>query len=268
MPIPDKITSLQNPRVKDVVKMHRAKARRESGLIIVEGLREVLLAIEAGVKTEYMMVCPSLFPEASFVAIQKLLDKQKCFEVSRQVFAKMAYREQSDGLLAVMQAVDLKLNDLKLSSNPLLIVLESVEKPGNLGAILRTADATAVDAVIICDPLIDMYNPNVIRSSVGSVFTKQVIACTSAEALDWLKQNNIKPFAAVLTAKSLHYHSDFSKPLAFIMGSESDGLSDLWLKNINSEVKIPMLGKIDSLNISTSTAVLVYEAVRQRSISE
>lgn len=266
MLISEKITSLQNPRVKEVVKLHRSKDRRESGLIIVEGFREIRLAIESGLKTEYLMVCPIHFHEENLGDILNMNDKFKCFEVNSQVFAKIAYRDQSDGLLAVMQATVKKLTDIALSENPLLIVLESVEKPGNLGAILRTADAAGVDAVIICDPLTDIYNPNVIRSSIGCVFTVQVATCTSTEALQWLKLKTIEPFAAALTAKNFYHQSDFGKPLAFVMGAEADGLSKYWLENTKSQVKIPMLGSIDSLNVSTSAAVLVYEALRQRAI--
>jgi RNA methyltransferase, TrmH family len=264
MPILEKITSLQNTRVKDIVKLHRSRVRRESGLIIVEGLREITLAIEARLEINHLMVCPPFFQEASSHEIQNLIAEYACFEVSSKVFEKMAYREQSDGLLAVMQAPEYKLNDIKLSDNPLVLVLESVEKPGNLGAILRTADAANIDAVIICDPLTDIYNPNVIRSSVGCVFTKQVTACNSKEALEWLKSNRIEPIAAALTAKKSHFKSDFTKPLAFILGTEADGLSDFWIGSEIRQVKIPMLGKIDSLNVSNSAAVLVYEALRQR----
>lgn len=264
MPILDKISSLQNPRVKDVVKMHRSKARRESGLIIVEGFREIMLALDAGLSCESIMLCREILVEPLASNIQKLIDTNACFEVSQKVFAKMAYREHSQGLLAVMKAPGLKPDQIKLSVNPLLIVLESVEKPGNLGAILRTADAVNADAVIVCDPLTDIYNPNVIRSSVGCVFTRQVAACTSTEALDWLHNNNIRPLAAALTATQHHFNVDLNQPLAFILGTEADGLSDFWLENASDQIKIPMLGKIDSLNVSNSAAVLLYEALRQR----
>lgn len=264
MPVLDKITSLQNPRIKDVVKMHRSKVRRSSGMIIVEGFREIMLALEAGLAAEYLMVCPELLPESITSRVQNLIHSNNCFEVNPKVFAKMAYREQSDGLLAVMKAPEFGLDQIKLSDNPLLIVLESVEKPGNLGAILRTADAVNADAVMVCDPLTDIYNPNVIRSSLGCVFTKQVVACSSEEALKWLRNNKIRPVAAALTAISEHYDVDLEAPLAFILGTEATGLSNFWLKNASNQVKIPMLGKIDSLNVSNSAAVLLYEAIRQR----
>jgi RNA methyltransferase, TrmH family len=267
MPLAEKITSLQNTRVKDVVKLHRSRTRKERNLMVVEGAREILMAGASGLIIEYLMVCPAFFPEPAQPEVVKLLDAHRFFEVNTQIFSKMAYREQSDGLLAVMHASRKNLSDLKLAVNPLLLVLESVEKPGNLGAVLRTADAAAVDAVIICDPLTDIYNPNVIRSSIGCVFSKQIVACTSAEAFEWLQKNAIESVAASLSAEVPHYESDFRKSIAFIMGTEADGLSDFWLKHSNTRVKIPMMGKTDSLNVSVSAAILVYEALRQRSCS-
>lgn len=264
MPILDKITSSQNPRVKDVIRLHKPSFRKEKGLVIVEGLREISMALASGFEIEHVMVCPGLFESEGQNDLSAIISGHRCYEVTQQLFAKMAYREHSDGLLAVMFAKTTQLNDLHVSSNPLIIVLEAVEKPGNLGAILRTADATNVDAVIVCDPLTDIYNPNVIRSSIGCVFSKQVSACTSEEALIWLRRHNISTFAASLTANQQHYLCNFTGPLAFILGSEANGLSDFWLKNSSSQVKIPMLGKTDSLNVSISAAVLLYEAIRQR----
>ncbi|HHN47351.1 MAG TPA: RNA methyltransferase [Bacteroidales bacterium] len=264
MPVLEKISSFQNPRVKDIVKMHRSKVRREKGLMLVEGLREVLLAIDAGFETEFLMVCPALFQEEYLLPAQNLITEQTCFEVSKGIFAKMAYREKSDGILAVMRTSANKLEEIKLSTNPLLIVLESVEKPGNLGAILRTADAANADAVLVCDPLTDVFNPNVIRSSLGCVFTRQLATCTSEQALDWLRKNEIEPLATSLSGTKHHYQCNLKKPLAFILGTEADGLSNFWLSNVKLHVKIPMHGTIDSLNVSVSTAILLYEALRQR----
>lgn len=266
MPILEKINSLQNPKVKDIVRLHRSSVRRDTNLAIIEGLREIMLALESGLQTVHFMICPPLFDPANLAVINKIIAGSPCFEVSAKVFAKMAYREQADGLLAVVRITEPSLSRISLSDNPLILVLESVEKPGNLGAILRTADAAAVDAVIICDPLTDIYNPNVIRSSVGCVFTKQIAVCTSVEALNWLHQNQIQTVAAALTAKIQHHQADYNGPVAFILGTEADGLSDFWLTNTKLQVKIRMLGKIDSLNVSTSAAILVYEAVRQRGL--
>ncbi len=264
MPILEKISSLQNPKVKDVVRLHRSRERRDFGVAIIEGLREIMLALESGLQTVHLMVCPPLFDPANSAVINKIIAGSPCFEVSTQVFAKMAYREQADGLIAVVKVFEPLLSRISLSANPLIVVLESVEKPGNLGAILRTADAAGVDAVLVCDPLTDIYNPNVIRSSLGSIFSKQVAVCSSSEALQWLRKNGIEPVAAALATSRDHFLADFSRPVAFIMGSEAEGLTDFWLRNTKVHVKIPMLGKIDSLNVSTSTAILLYEAVRQR----
>lgn len=264
MPILDKITSAQNTRVKDVVRMHRSAVRREKGIAIIEGLREISMALAAGLQTDYVMLCPSLFNEAGHHELEQVIKSHRCYEVSEYVFSKMAYREHSDGLLAIMRVPGKQLYDIRLTANPMIIVIESVEKPGNLGAILRTADAAGVDAVIVCDPLTDIYNPNVIRSSVGCVFSKQVIACTSAEALAWLTTNKIEPIAASLKATRQHFECNLTKPIAFIMGSEAEGLTDFWIRNVKTHLKIPMLGTTDSLNVSISAAVLVYEAVRQR----
>lgn len=264
MPILEKISSVQNSKVKDIARLHRSRERRDNGLAIIEGLREILLALESGLETVHVMVCPQLFDSTNIAIVDKLIAGNPCYEVSKQVFAKMAYREQSDGLLAVVRVKEPSLSRISLSANPLIVVLESVEKPGNLGAILRTADAAGVDAVIVCDPLTDVYNPNVIRSSLGSIFTKQIAVCSSHEALQWLRKNGIEPVAAALTTSHHHFLADFSIPVAFIMGSEAEGLTDFWLRNTKVQVKIPMHGKIDSLNVSTSTAILLYEAVRQR----
>jgi TrmH family RNA methyltransferase len=186
------------------------------------------------------------------------------YTVSKEVFDKMAYRENSDGCLAVAEIKNSVLSEIKLSDSPFIIVLEGIEKPGNLGAILRTADAAQVDAVIICDPKTDIYNPNVIRSSVGCVFTNQVVACTSEEALEYLTKNGISSYAAALTASDYYQKTDMAKSCAIVMGTEADGLSEFWLEKSDKQIKIAMRGKIDSLNVSTSCAVLVFEAMRQR----
>jgi TrmH family RNA methyltransferase len=185
-------------------------------------------------------------------------------ELSKAVFEKIAYRDNSDGLIALVVPRDLKPDALILSTNPIVLVLESVEKPGNLGAILRTADAADIDAIIVCDPQTDIYNPNVIRSSLGCIFTKQVVTCTTAEANLFLKKKGIKTFAAALAATISYHETDFTCPCAIIMGSEANGLTDTWLNNADAKIKIPMFGKVDSLNVSTSAAILVFEAKRQR----
>jgi RNA methyltransferase, TrmH family len=259
----EKITSIQNPRIKNVVKLQQKSSERKTqNLIIIEGLREITLAIKSGIEIKTIFFCSEII---SYDRIREITDNENTvFEISREVYHKMAYRDSTEGILVLAEPKFISLAKLKLCKTPFLIILESVEKPGNLGAILRTADAANVDAVIICDPLTDIYNPNVIRSSVGCIFTKQVVACSSDEAIDWLKKKKIKSFAAALTANHFYHETDFTIPSAIVMGTESDGLTKKWLKNADDQIKIPMNGEIDSLNVSTSTAILVFEAMRQR----
>ena len=257
------ITSPQNQRIKNVVKLSvAARERREQNLFVVEGARELSLAITGGYSVRNLFVCEELLNQASKDLIGKL--RIPAEKVSVEGFQKMAYREKSEGVIAVLEARHLSLSDVQLPDNPFVIVLESVEKPGNLGAILRTADAARVDAVIVCDPTTDIYNPNTIRSSIGCVFTQQVVVCASKEACQWLKQSDINIFAAELTASQWYHDADFTQPSAIVMGAEADGLSGYWLKNADCRIKIPMRGYIDSLNVSVSTAVLTFEAMRQR----
>lgn len=188
----------------------------------------------------------------------------KVTEISRPVFEKLAYREGSDGFIALFEHKDRQLSDLVIKKEPLIVILESVEKPGNLGAILRTADAVDADAVIICDPLTDIYNPNVIRSSIGCVFSRQVVTCSTAEAQQWLREMKITSYAAELRASTQYDTHDYRKATAFVMGTEADGLTKAWIDFCDHRIIIPMLGSIDSLNVSVSTAVLLFEAMRQR----
>ncbi len=253
------ISSLQNARIKNIVKLQKAGERKEQGLFIIEGKREIGLAMDSGIKMHSFFYCEELgtnFPQLDAAV--------GVFTVSKEVFDKIAYRENSDGCLALAHMQRLQLTDIKLSLVPFVIVLEGVEKPGNLGAILRTADAAKVDAVIICDPKTDLYNPNVVRSSIGCVFTNQVVASSSEETLLWLKQNKMHVYAAALSATELYQQVDFTQPSAVVMGTEADGLSSFWLDKSDAQIKIEMRGKIDSLNVSTSCAVLVFEAMRQR----
>ena len=257
------ITSLQNQRIKDVVKLGNARERRRQNLFLIEGARELSLAIAGGYPVKSLFVCDELLSESGKELAGKL---DVCLEkVSAEVFRKMAYREESDGMIAVSEPKRLTLEEVQLSANPFIIVLEAVEKPGNLGAILRTADAARVDAVVVCDPKTDVYNPNTVRSSIGCVFTKQVVTCTSEEALRWLKQAGIRIFAAELTAPEWYHKTDFTQPSAIVMGTEADGLTGFWLRNADHRIKIPMRGSIDSLNVSVSAAILTFEAMRQRS---
>lgn len=259
----EKITSIQNHRIKNIVKLQQKSSERKAqNLIVIEGLREITLAIKSGIEIKSVFFCSDIISYDRIHEISTLEDQ--VFDISREVYHKIAYRESTEGVLVLAEPRFLTLSGIKLRENPFLIVLESVEKPGNLGAILRTADAANVDAVIVCDSLTDIYNPNAIRSSVGCVFTKQVVTCTSDEAMEWLKKNKIKSFAAALTASTFYHETDFTVPSAVIMGTEADGLTHKWLHGADEQIKIPMNGEIDSLNVSTSTAILAFEAMRQR----
>lgn len=260
------ITSFQNPKIKFIEKLEKAKNRAEYGLFVVEGFREIQLALEANYSLFQLFYCEEIIAKDATNSIFKMFSDTdvEMHQLSIELYRKLVYRENKDGLLAVFYTKVNFLSDLILPEKPLLIVVESVEKPGNLGAILRTADAAKVDAVIVCDPLTDLFNPNVIRSSIGCLFTNQVVVASSLEVYEFLKAKKITTYAAALTAKEYYQNKNFKEATAFVMGTEAWGLSSFWLENADEEIKIPMLGKIDSLNVSTSTAVLVFEAKRQR----
>ncbi|MBF0577534.1 TrmH family RNA methyltransferase [Dysgonomonas sp. GY617] len=260
----ERITSLQNNRIKNIVKLSKAKERKAQNLFILEGARELSLALSVGYIIDSVFICPELFDKTDYPQVLNTINDDVKYEVSEQVFEKIAYREGSDGLITLAKPKSHTLSDLKLNDNPFIIILEAVEKPGNLGAILRSADAAQVDAVIICDPLTDIYNPNAIRSSVGCIFTVPTAICSSDEALIWLKANKIKSFAAELQASNWYHEENYTQPSAIVMGTEADGLTSFWLNNADRRIKIPMRGKIDSLNVSVSTAVITFEAMRQR----
>jgi len=262
----DPINSLTNPRIKNILRLQaNSRDRQIQNLFVIEGYREINRAMISGIEVRELYVCQEHDRQGRSGELHELDIKMQVFEVGKAAFARIAYREGSDGLIALAVPRKLKLNELKLNSNPLILILESVEKPGNLGAIMRTADAAGIDAVIICDPLIDIYNPNAIRSGVGCIFTRQVAICTSKEAIEWLKRKKIKIYAAALTNKALIYHQmNFCGPTAIVMGTEATGLSNDWLDNSDNQIIIPMKGIADSMNVSTSAAVLVFEAVRQR----
>ncbi|MBI3502353.1 MAG: RNA methyltransferase [Bacteroidetes bacterium] len=258
------IVSTSNPRIKNVIKLkEKSSERKLQDLIVVEGAREILRAKENKFEIKTLFVCDIVNQKRHkeiFSGIHHLV------RVSKEVFEKIAYRENSDGLLALIKSKHLRLSDIKLSANPILIILEAVEKPGNLGAIARTADGAGADAVIVCNAKTDIYNPNAVRSSIGCVFSKQIIAASSEEVQKFLEEKNITPYAAALTGKKNYTDIDFSMPCAIVFGTEAEGLSQTWL-SFSEQIKIPMSGKIDSLNVSTSCAVMVYEAVRQRGLA-
>lgn len=274
------ITSLQNPRVKQLVALQQnSRDRRRAGLFVVEGQREIEHCISAGYKIETLYYCPTLCPADHLPqAIKTAGDTTEQFrviEVSAAVYEKIAYRGTTEGLLATVHPRMLTLDMLeqKLKDHndktdtphaPLYIVLEAVEKPGNLGAILRSADAAGADAVIVCDPLTDLYNPNLIRSSIGAIFTVPTVACSSEDCIAWLKKCGVSILTAQLQDSSLYYDTDMQRPTAIVMGTEATGLTEKWRKEADAHIRIPMLGNLDSLNVSVSAAILLFEAVRQR----
>ncbi len=264
--VTEHISSLQNAKIKNVVLLQKKySARKEQQLIVIEGIKELGMAVRAGFGIETLFVCNEKVNDAKlFDEISSLIPAEKTLSVSPEVFSKIAYREDSGGVVALARPKFLSFSDVKLSSNPLILVLDGVEKPGNLGAVLRTGDAVAADLLIVCDTKTDIYNPNVIRSSIGCVFNKQIVVSPGSEAIDWLKKNHIALFAAALQTKKFYHQVDYSKPSALAFGTESTGLTDIWLKAADHIVKIPMLGHIDSLNVSNSVAIMAYEAKRQR----
>ncbi|MDR3338798.1 MAG: RNA methyltransferase [Candidatus Symbiothrix sp.] len=261
----EKITSTQNNRIKNIQKLSsKSKERKEQNLFVIEGARELSLAGAGLYVLDTVFICPDLFAKTDYPDIIQTICPEILVEVSETVFQKLAYRESSDGILALSKPKSHTLSELNLPENPFIIILEAVEKPGNLGAVLRTADAATADAVIICDPLTDIYNPNIIRSSVGCVFTVPIAVATNQETASFLKAKQIKTFAAELKAAKWYHETDFTGPSAIIMGTEAEGLTDFWMEKADARIKIPMRGKIDSLNVSVSTAVITFEAMRQR----
>ena len=300
--MPELISSSQNPKIKRLLALQKdSSLRRECGLFVVEGRRELQHCIDAGFEIDTIFVCPEiaestlapgpLSPKTSRSALippnltvgplpltRPRVDTvygdsgpgagresaAKVFEVSEAVYDKIAYRGGTEGAIAEVKSKSIRLEDLRLPQNPLIVVLESVEKPGNLGAVLRSADAAGADAVLICDPLTDLYNPNLIRASIGAVFTVPTVACSSSDAISWLQKNGVQILTAQLQDSSLYYDCDMRRSTAIVMGTESTGLSQQWRQAATAHIRIPMLGSLDSLNVSVSAAILLFEAVRQR----
>ncbi len=253
------IESIQNEKIKNIVKLREAgRERKKQGLFLIEGCREINLAMKGGVKIENLFYCQD------YIKAELAIDEERLVEVSKKVFDKIAYRENPDGFLALARVKEEKLENIKLSFEPLIIVVSAVEKPGNLGAILRTADAAGADAVIINDPKTDIYNPNVIRASQGTVFTVPTVIGSVEETIKFCKTNKIKIFATTPSAKKEYIEVDYTGGRAIVMGAEDKGLSEKWLKAASEKIKIKMRGRIDSLNVSVSTAIILFEALRQR----
>lgn len=262
------ISSMQNPRVKQVVKLRKQSERTRTGVTIIEGYREILRALENNWPAESLFYCRALFlGENEDQLIQDCRARgSKIFETSEGVFRKMSYRDRPDGLLALAPVVEKKLSDLKLSDNPLILVAEHLEKPGNLGTLLRSADAAGVEAVIVCDKCTDINNPNVVRASIGTLFYIPIAEASTEETLAFLREHKIQILAATPHAKEEYFEVDMTTPTAIVVGAEQFGLSDRFMAESDLNVRIPMLGKNDSLNVSTAATILLYEAVRQRRI--
>ena len=255
----ERISSNQNAKIKQLLALQeKSSMRRETGLFVVEGRRELEHCLEAGYEIDTLFICPTLchsdFPQKNLNVI----------EITENVYSKVAYRGGTEGAIAEVKAKSLKLSNLKLKKNPVIVVLEGVEKPGNLGAVLRSADAAGADAVLVCDPLTDLYNPNLIRASIGAIFTVPTVACSSEEAIPWLKGQGIRILTAQLQDSSLYYNTPMDGPVAIVMGTESTGLTRQWRDAADAHIRIPMLGRLDSLNVSVSAAILLFEALRQR----
>jgi TrmH family RNA methyltransferase len=256
--MPD-ILSPHNERVRYAVRLRERRYRQQEGQMLVEGVYELTLALHSGLQPRTVFLCEELARErpAALLALQPLT-------VSRAAFAKMSYRENPDGWLAIFPCPRRTLESLALSATPLLILTEAVEKPGNLGAILRTADAAGVDGVLVCDPRADLYNPNVVRASRGTLFTVPAIETSNAAALTYLRAHGISLLATTPQAEALYTEVNLSQPLCIAVGAEDEGLSPFWLRQADWQVRIPMQGRVNSLNVATATAIVLYEALRQR----
>ena len=263
---PEKISSLQNPRVKQLVRLRDRRPRDEAGVFLVEGYREIRRALEQRVLLRELYYSPGWFLGGNEPALirEAAAAGAGLFELTKEAFAKIAYRERPDGLLAVAPQWKRRLDDFALPAGPLLLVVEAIEKPGNLGTILRSADAAGCHAVIVCDPVTDIFNPNVVRASTGVLFSVPLFVEPSAAVFAWLQRHRIRIVATTPAAREVYTDVDLRGPLAVVMGSEQYGLSEFWLRNADLPVRIPMAGQADSLNVAMATIITLFEAVRQR----
>jgi TrmH family RNA methyltransferase len=259
------ITSAQNPFIKSLVQLQeKAKNRKQTGTFLMEGKREIELAVKGGYEVETILFLPEFISEKDL----KKFAVSDCIEISKEVYQKLAYRDTTEGILAVAKTKSHQLSDLKLSKNPLILVAEAIEKPGNIGALLRTSDAANIDAVIIANPKSDLYNPNVVRSSVGCLFTNQIAMASSEEVIAYLKVNQIDIYSATLQNANTYHLEEYTTPTALVVGTEATGLTELWRTESKQNIIIPMQGEIDSMNVSVAAAILLFEAKRQRGFSE
>ncbi|WP_026449784.1 TrmH family RNA methyltransferase [Aequorivita capsosiphonis] len=261
------ITSLQNPLIKQIILLQeKSRERRKTNLFVIEGLREISLALKGGYALKTLLFCPEIISEEDVFKLKESCNNEtELIEITSEIYEKLAYRSSTEGILAVAHTKDLSLLNYKpQTTNSLILIAEAPEKPGNIGALLRTADAANVDAVIIANPKTDLYNPNIIRSSVGCLFTNTIATGSTSEIISFLKQNNINIYCAALQAAVNYDTIDFKESTAIVVGTEATGLSEEWLKNSTQNIIIPMQGEIDSINVSVAAGILVFEAKRQR----
>ena len=258
-----KIDSTQNSLIKQcLVLLEKSRERRKQGLFLVEGQREIQLAIRGGYELQTLLFCEEICSENSTKYTTK---NTQIIEISLEVYQKLAYRKTTEGILAIVKTKELALNKLHFKNkNPLILIAEAPEKPGNIGALLRSADAANLDGFIIANPKTDLYNPNIIRSSVGCLFTNNIAMGSTQEIIDFLAQQNIQLFSAILQESKPYHSQDFTKPTAIAVGTEATGLSEMWRSQSTQNIHIPMQGAIDSMNVSVAAGILIFEAKRQR----
>ncbi|MCA9100112.1 MAG: hypothetical protein KDA63_03120 [Planctomycetales bacterium] len=263
----ERITSPQNPRIKLAARLRQRRQRDRQGRFLIDGVAEISRALDAGVQFVEVFVSPTLCVAPDEQALMERLEECPCSqtEVPPHVLSRLAYGERSDFAVVVAQTPALPLANITLPKNPLVAVVETVEKPGNLGAILRSADAAGVSAVVAADEATDPFNPNTIRASLGTVFNVPLAVASSDETLDWLRAHHLRVFASRVDAERMYYEADYRAPAAIVLGSEATGLTDRWSGDDVTSIRLPMSGRADSLNVSATAAVLFYEALRQRS---
>ncbi|WP_299122907.1 RNA methyltransferase [uncultured Tenacibaculum sp.] len=258
------ISSTQNSYIKDLLKLQdKSRERKKKGLFLVEGKREISLVIKGGYQIETILFVPELFSEKSLQEIQK--HTTNCIEITKEVYQKLAYRDTTEGVIAVVKTKSFELSAIQFNTpTPLVLVLEGIEKPGNIGAMLRSADAANIDAVLIANPKTDLFNPNIVRSSVGCLFTNQIGVGTTEETITFLQQQNIHIYSATLQNSNEYHKNDYKQATALVVGTEATGLTQEWRDKATQNINIPMQGEIDSMNVSVAAAILIFEAKRQR----
>lgn len=258
------ISSAQNPYIKDLLKLQdKSRERKKKGLFLIEGQREISLAIKGNYQIDTMLFVPEMFSKEDLNQIQQ--HTSQCIEITKEVYQKLAYRDTTEGIIAVVKSKNFSIDTVDFKTNtPLILVLEGIEKPGNIGAMLRTADAANVDAVFIANPKTDLFNPNIIRSSVGCVFTNQIAVGTSEEIITFLQAKNINIYSATLQNSNQYHKNDYTQATALVVGTEATGITQIWRDKATQNINIPMQGEIDSMNVSVAAAILTFEAKRQR----